>query len=318
MSQVIAAAAELDIPARIVQRAWQISELASFLDCDADALRRLLRALASIGWCTIGDDGIVRATGGLTGDNARSFRPLALWWGRYRWPVWGDLLHSVRTGESAVGNVAGRIGMHELQQDPAAAQTFHEAMAAVTQRVAQAVLETCDLSDSERIVDVGGGHGELLGAVLRKHPAARGVLFDLPHALDGARQHLRQAHVLDRCELVSGSFFDRVPAAAAAYILKAILHDWPDADSLIILRRCREACAPGARLIVVEQILPDRIERSGEHQRATISDLNMLVMLGGRERTIGEFRSLFERAGFQLESVRAAAMGFSVIEARAG
>src|SRR5258706_12997668 len=175
MSQVIAVAAELDIPALLLQRPWRLCELAAVLGCDEDALCRLLRALASIGWCTIADDRIVHAADGFNADDARSFRSPALWCGRYRWPVCSDLLHSVRTGKCAMGTDAGRIGMHELPQDPAAAQIFHGAMAGVTQRVVEAVLDVCDLSEAERIVDVGGGHAELLGGVLLRQAAARAV-----------------------------------------------------------------------------------------------------------------------------------------------
>ena len=315
MSQVIATAAELDLPRMLVERRWRIADLARSLDCDDDALLRLLRALASIGWCTIGDDTTVEAAAGFSADDARACRPLALWWGRYRWPIWCDLLYSIRTGRTAIGNGSGSIGMHELEQDSAAARIFHGAMASVTHRVAEAMLQRCDLSFARHIVDVGGGHGELLSAVLRAHPAARGVLFDLPHARDGAAAHLHETGVLDRCEIVSGNFFDAVPAADT-YLLKSILHDWSDDDSQRILQRCRDACERGACLIVIEQILPERIEPCVAHQRATISDLNMLVMLGGRERTLDEHRRLLAKAGFALETVHDAVLGFAVLESR--
>lgn len=320
MSQAIAVAAELRIADFLADGPLPLSTLAAATRCDAGALRRLLRALAGIGLCKEANDGTVSLLPRgalLASDNDSLSRAYALWWGQYRWPAWGNLLDCVRTGQCAAGTLSGKAGMKELGQDARAARVFHGAMAGLTRVVARSVLRVCDFAHAVRIVDVGGGFGELLSVVLGAHPHLRGVLFDLPHALDGARRHLTEMRVADRCEVIGGNFFDSVPAGADAYLLKTIIHDWDDEESVAILRRCREASVTGTRLLLIEQILPECIEPCAAHRRAALADLNMMVMLGGRERTANEFHALLERAGFALESIREAALGYSALEARA-
>jgi hypothetical protein len=320
MSQAIAVAAELRIADLLAQGPLPLHFLATATACDPGSLRRLLRALAGMGLCSEAEDETVRLLprGALLRSDSNSMLgAYAIWWGRHRWPAWGNLLHSVRTGHSAPGTLSGRTGMKELDGDAGAAQVFHGAMVSITRVVASAVLRTHDFSHAQRVVDVGGGYGELLSVVLGAYPRLRGVLYDLPHALGGANGHLSRSGVLERCDIVGGNFFEAVPVGADTYLLKAVIHDWSDAESVTILRRCREACAPSARLLLVEQVLPERIEPCVEHQRATLADLNMLVMLGGRERTADEFRKLIESAGFALDSIRPAALGYSVLDARA-
>src|SRR5437867_6479661 len=208
-----------------------------------------------------------------------------MWWGLYRWPAWGQLLHSVMTGESAVGVGAAMVGMKQLNDAPQAAPIFNKAMAELTRFVARGVLRAYDFSATERIVDVGGGHGELLGSILKAYPAMRGVLFDQVHAKEGAREHLVRAGVIDRCDIVTGDFFESVPGGADGYLLKTVIQDWNDESSTVILRNCRRAMAEHGKLLLIEQIMPRRATASGPH-RPVVADLNMLVMLGGRQRTV--------------------------------
>lgn len=172
-----------------------------------------------------------------------------------------------------------------------------------------------NFSGFRRIVDVGGGYGEVLAAILLAFPAMEGVLFDLPHTMDGARQHLARAGVIERCEFVSGDFFESVPGGADAYLLKALIHDWDDQQSARILGNCRKAMAVDAKMLLVEQVMPERMAASPAHLRAAVHDLNMLVMLGGRERTASEFRDLLAAAGLLLPGIKRTALGFNVIEA---
>ena len=161
------------------------------------------------------------------------------------------------------------------------------------------------------VVDVGGGHGGFVAAILRAAPAARGVLFDLPHVVGGARVLLEEAGVLDRCEIVAGSFFDSVPEGGDAYTLKSVIHDWDDDDAVRILRTCRAAMGPDARVLLVERDLGAPNEAPG----AKLSDLNMLVVLGGRERTRDEYAALFQRSGLAFLGETPTSSGFSVFEA---
>jgi O-methyltransferase domain len=184
-------------------------------------------------------------------------------------------------------------------------------MVELTRLVAQEVTRVVDLSNAARIVDVGGGYGELLAAILGAHPRLRGVLFDLPHAIDAASAPLARAGVAARCELVAGSFFDSVPAGADAYLLKSVLHNWDDSDVVSILCNCRQAMADGARLLVIERVVPD----GNGPSEAKLFDINMLVTVGGQERTEQEYRTLLDLAGLDLARVIPTNSPLSLLEA---
>lgn len=320
MSQVISVAAELGIPNLLARGPRMADELAGATGCHAPSLHRLMRALAAIEYCTELRDGsfALTAMGSLLqSDAVRHFCSYAIWWGRYRWPVWGNLLHSVKTGESARKLVSGTSGFEHLKDDTEAARIFNEAMAELTRVVAQGALRSYDFSGMRQIVDVGAGYGELLAAILGAYPEMRGVLFDLPHAIEGARRHLEQAGVIDRCDIVAGDFFESVPTGADGYILKTVIHDWNDEHSAAILRNCRKAAPRGARLLLLERIMPQRMKPSFHDQHVAVADLNMLVMFGGQERTTAQFRILLEAAGFTLTQITGVGLDFCLIEAAA-
>lgn len=172
-----------------------------------------------------------------------------------------------------------------------------------------------DFSRFGAVVDVGGSNGPLLAAVLKAHPRLRGILFDLPHVVAGAAPVLTEAGVADRCQLVGGDFFDSVPTGGDAYLLKYVIHDWDNARAAAILRRCREAMAPGALLLLIEQVLPERLETSAAALQLASLDLQMLLMSPrGRERTDGEYRSLLTEAGLELQRVLRTESPFSILE----
>jgi predicted O-methyltransferase YrrM len=316
-AHAIEAATELGIAELLASGVERSGDLARATGCHEQSLRRLLRALASLGLCEERADGTFRPTGfgALLEEGApTSLKAMALY-GRYKRPVWERLAHSVRTGECANPSVHGAAVFEHLDQDAAAAGIFDRAMTETTRVIAQAVVAAHDFSGCERVVDVGGGYGELLAAILRTSPRARGTLLERPRALDGARRNLERAGVADRCELVAGDFFQAVPAGADRYLLKRVLHDWDEERAAAILRVCRRAMPADARLLVVEQILPDRMEASLAHQDAARLDLHMLLMAGGRERTEREYRRLLESAGLRLLRAIPAALSVSVIEA---
>ncbi len=321
MSQAIATAADLGIVDLLADGPRPVAALAAATRTHPSALQRLLRALASCGLLSL-DDGSHDVRLLPKGSLLRSDHPAALhaycrWWGAHRWAAWSSLPDGVATNARTNGGASGRSGMKDLHGDPAAATAFHGAMTALTRAVARGVLPAFNFSSVNLVADIGGGSGELMAALLREHPHLRGMLLDLPHAMASARQYLSAADVLDRCDLVAGSFFDGVPAGADIYLMKTVLHDWTDEECAPILACCHEAIAAtrGARLLVVERVLPDRIESSRAHRDAALADLNMLVMLGGRERTTAEFQALLGASGFAMVAIRDAAMGYSVIEA---
>jgi len=200
-----------------------------------------------------------------------------------------------------------------LGAEPEFGRVFNDAMTSLSGMSIGPVVGAHDFTKYRTIVDVAGGHGRLLAAILNSAPEARGVLYDLPEVIAGAPPLLREQHVAERVRLAEGSFFDQVPAGGDAYVLKNIIHDWDDAEATQILRTVRAAAPAGAALLLVETVIPD-----GEG--AAIGkwlDMEMLVVNNGRERTESEYLRLFEAAGFQLVGVADTGSRFNIIEARA-
>ncbi len=317
MSQALCSAVQLGLPDRLAAGGQSVAALAASLHCNPDALRRLLRGLTSLGIVAEqGHDGYTLAPLGhrLRCDTPDSLGAQALWFGRYSWPLWGELVDSVRTGLTRRERRLGQQGYAHLDSDPEAARVFNLAMVQLTRMVAAAVASSLDFTAVRRFVDVGGGYGELLVACLAANPHASGTLLEIAHALPGGQRHLDDAGLAARAVAQEGDFFVAIPDGADVYLLKAVLHNWDDAQCGVILANVRRAMAPHARVVVVERVLPDSIAVSAAHQAVVRSDLNMLVGLGGRERTRGEFAALLGAAGFSEPSFRPVAAGFCAIE----
>jgi ubiquinone/menaquinone biosynthesis C-methylase UbiE len=231
--------------------------------------------------------------------------------GQEHFIAWGNLLHSVKTGEIAFDNHFGQPVWEYYAAHPEDAAVFNDAMTGLTEMVNAAVVPAYDFSGFRKIVDVGGGHGALLAAILKSNPAARGVLFDLPHVAEGAEARLVAEGVRDRCEIASEDFFKSVTEGGDAYVMKFIIHDWDDEKSVAIMKNIHRAMADGGKLLVIEQIVPE----DNSPAFAKFIDINMLVMTGGRERTEKEFAELFAAAGFRLTRVVPTKSPFCVIEA---
>lgn len=311
-------AAEMRIADLLASGPMKVHELARVTGSHAPSLHRLLRALASLDLCCEGEDGAfaLNPMGALLqAETSNSLRSWILWWGRYQWPLWGNLLHSVKTGESARKLVTGADGFGQLERDPDAAAVFNRAMAEYTRLVATGVARAYDFGGMRRIVDVGGGYGALLAAILGAYPGASGVLFDLSHAIEGAKVNLANAGLANCCEFIAGDFFDSVPDGGDAYLLKAVIHDWDDERSAVILRNCRRAIQRDGKLLLVERIMPDRLEASAPHRAIARADLNMLIGPGGRERTEADFRSLLHSSGFNTTRIVPTALEYSILEA---
>ena len=318
-TKVIAVAAELRIADHLAGGPLKIEALAAATECHASSLQRLLRALASLDLCTEQDDGAYALTpfgALLRADAEQAVNSWAIWWGKYHWPTWSNLLHSVKTGESAREAATGQQGYAHVANDEHAAAVFNRAMVEVSRLISGKVVRAIDFPKHSHVIDVGGGHGMLLSAILNAHPNARGTLFDLPHALEGAATLMRETGVASRAVVASGDFFESVPAGGDVYLLKSILHNWDDAKCALILRSCRFAMQAHAKLVLVERVMPARMRANKLNQAVARADLNMLVGLGGRERTADEFIALLAAEGFTLTRIVPADLEFSVIEAR--
>jgi ubiquinone/menaquinone biosynthesis C-methylase UbiE len=315
--QAVHVAARLGIADLLADGPRSAEELAGATGAHTPSLRRLLRALATIELVREREDGSFETTpmgALLRADSPDSLRSWALHWAA-AWPVWERLLDSVMTGRSVRSLVGGTDGFEHLERDPAAGETFHRAMVELTRLVARDFVRTVDWSATRKIVDVGGGSGELLVASLTACPGAVGVLYDTAAAIELGREHVRAAGLEHRCELVAGDFFSWVPRGADTYILKSVLHDWDDDRAARILAACRRAASPGSRLLVVERIMPDRLGSGRDDQGVACSDLHMLIQLGARERTEAELRALLSEAGFDVGRVAPLRSTLAVLEA---
>jgi hypothetical protein len=317
-TRAIQTAVRLGLPDLMASGPRPGAEIAALANCNADAVYRLLRALVSIGICTNaggGRFGLSPLGETLRTDVPGSMRGVVLHFGEMMCDMWAHLAECVRTGKTA-RTLLGQSGAFDLiSANPETAAIFNSAMAQTTRAVASAVVAAYDFSAVGKLIDVGGGYGQLLATILRANPQMRGIVFDMEHAAEGARRELAAAGVADRCEIAVGDFFKEVPAGADAYILKSIIHDWDDERSIAILRNCRRAGGKDARVLLVERVVPERITVAPEDQLTAMLDLNMLVGPGGRERTEAEFGKLFEAAGLRLVRVVPTSSGSAVIEA---
>jgi hypothetical protein len=274
---------------------------------------RLLRALASIGIFAEDADGRFSLTP--MADLLRSDIPgsqratIQMMVGQF-YDAWGGLIDSVRTGRPAFESRHGKSFFDHLAAHPDQAQIFDDAMTGRNDRKTQAMLDVYDLTGVRTLADIGGGNGSTLVTVLQRYPEMRGILFDRPGVVERARAGIEREGLLDRCRIVGGSFLEAVPSEADAYLLRHILHNWDDEHVVVILKRIHEAMEDDAKLLIVDRIIPP----GNEPLFGKIMDLNMLVMLGGVERTEEEFRQLFGLAGFRVGRIVPTEAEVSVIE----
>jgi SAM-dependent methyltransferase len=317
VSQAIHVAARLGVADLLADGPRDADALARDTKTHAPSLRRVLRLLASVDVLREEGDGRFALTplgASLQSDVPGSMRAAALLFGGITQRAWGELMHSVETGEPAFRRVFGKDPFDYMAEHPDESANFDAAMADFTKHIGVAVADAYDFSALERIVDVGGGNGALLGRILEKHPTVRGVLFELPQVTEGAAAHMADLGLAHRCDVVAGDFFEQVPEGADAYLLKHVIHDWNDERATRILQTCRRAMRPGARLLVVEGVYPPRIDPSDECRSAASNDVNMLVVTGGRQRSEADFRALYGAAGFELTAIHPTASPMCIIE----
>ena len=300
-ARLVHAAAELGIADCIADGSRDVESLARATTTHAPTLARLLRALTAIGIVHESPERRYSLTplGTTLRDAPGSMRAWALLaFSDDQGRAWEALPHAVRTGEHAFRHIFGTDLWTRLAARPEAARLFDDAMQGLTQGVYRQLTTRYPFEKFNWIVDVGGGNGGLLLPVLERHPHLRATLFDLPHVADAARSRIAAAGLSDRCEAVGGDAFVEVPSGADAYVLKGVIHDWDDKKAIAILRTCRAAMPKGARLLLIERILPEQIEQDDASTQAKfITDINMLLNPGGRERTEAEFRDLLAQAG---------------------
>jgi len=313
LSQAVSVAASLGIPDALADGPRNADDIAASVGGEATTTYRLLRTLAAGGILEESEERTFALTElgvALRADVAGSVRDQAILFGKpYVLAAWGNLEHSIRTGENAFTALNGEDVWTWRARDSEEESAFNRAMASATAPVGPALAAAYDFSAIGTLADIGGGSGTLLASVLAAHPRLQGILFDQPAVVAEAAPILERTGVADRAGVVGGDFFASVPAADA-YVMKAILHDWSDADSVRILQTIRTAAAPNARLLIVELVLGG----PNDDLDGKLMDLHMLVMPGGLERTLEEWRDLFAAGGWTLTGTRPLVGGWQLIE----
>jgi ubiquinone/menaquinone biosynthesis C-methylase UbiE len=313
ISQSLYAAAKLGIADLVKDGAKHCDQLAKATDTKVDALYRLMRGLASVGVFAEQESGYFALTSiaqGLRSDLPGSMRDSILLGGSEYYHAWGNLLYSLQTGENGFEQVYGTSVFNYYQQNAESGAIFDRAMQNISEAIKPAIVNGYDFSDISKLVDVGGGNGSLIAAILKANPHLQGILFDQNTAIATAEAVLTTEGVSDRCEVIAGDFFESVPQGADAYFLKYVLHNWDDSEAIAILRNCRRVMDEKGKLLVAEQVIPP----GNEPFSGKLIDLHMLVTLGGCERTEAEYRGLFEAAGFSLNKIIPTRSNVSIIE----
>ncbi len=314
-TQALYVPAKLGIADLLADGPKSIEELATATDTHAPSLYRIMRAVASVGVFTEQDDrkfALNPIAETLLSNTPNSLRDLTIFMGEdWHWEVWGKTLFSVRTGKSVWAEKHGADVFGYFQTNPEAAGIFDRAMNSLTTLSIKPVTEGYDFSGIKTLVDIAGGHGRLLTAILEANPAVHGVLFDLPHVIEGARANVVTTDAAERIEFATGDFFVSVPAGGDAYMMKHIIHDWDDERALTILRNIKQAMNPGGRVLLVESVVPD----GNTPDLSKLMDIEMLVSPGGKERTAKEYEDLFAQAGLRLTRILPTKSAYSIIEA---
>ena len=316
MQQCICVAAKLKISDLLAERPQTIAELAAKTNTNEGALYRVLRMLSSSRIYTENKDHKFELTpmaALLRSDVPNSMYSFVIMMGDdWQWRAWGELMYSVKTGKTAYSKLYGMGAFEFRAANPEAGIVFNNAMTNLSKTVVRPIVDAYNFSGVGKVADIAGGHGMLLAGVLKANPQVEGILFDLPHVIEGASTLLTKEGIFNRVEVISGDFFESVPVGANIYILKLIIHDWDDTLSIKILKNIRSAMNDNSKVLLIEMIVPE----SNDPSPAKMTDLQMLVIEGGKERTAGEYMSLLESAGFKLTRIIPTHSPYSLIEAR--
>ncbi len=316
VSQAIFVAAKLGIPDLLSVGARSTTDLADATGTHESSLFRVLRTLASVGAFTeVADRTFANTpvTELLRSDSPRSMRDMILWMSEEpHWAIYSRMIDSVRTGKPIWEDVHGEpVFPYLFETNKPLGDIFNRAMTSFSQVTIPAIIASYDFSDASIIADIAGGYGHLLAAVLKENPSANGILFDLPHVLEGAPAMLESQGVEDRVTMVGGSFLDEIPVVADIYMLKHIIHDWYDDTNQTILSIIRSSMPDDAKVLIIDAVIP----AGNEPHFAKILDLEMLISPGGMERTAAEFETLLKASGFELSRIIPTPSPVSIIEA---
>jgi hypothetical protein len=314
ISRAVYLAAELGVADLLAGGPRTAKALAEATATEATALYRVLRLLAALGVLAEPEPrtfGLTTLGTRLRSDVPASMRNWAMLADTIGFRAYEPILDAVRTGRTGAELAYGTATFEGLRRDPRRAARFDAAMSERTAAFAPSVAAAYDFAGMRVIADIGGGQGTLLAAILRRHEQLRGVLFETAHVADRAANVLREAGVADRCQIVAGDFFEGVPGGADGYLLANVLHDWDDGEAAAILRSCRGAMRTGGRVLVVERLIPDDPR---DAVPVLLSDLNMLLVTGGLERTNAEYRALLAAAGLRPGRIQPVAAPYGVIE----
>jgi hypothetical protein len=320
VTEAVYVAAKLGLADLLASGPASSLELAERAGAHAPALRRLMRALAAHGVVAeIEPDYFALTPVGecLRIDTPASARSLVMCFGSDHFrQTWAQLEHCVRTGESAVGHLFGSPNPFDYyRQHPDVGEIVVAGLTGLATVFAEAVVAAYAFPDQGTVIDLGGGEGRLLGTLLNARPLLRGVLLDLPEVVPGATRLLEEAGVANRCQILAGDLFAGAPAGGDLYILSRVIHDWDDEAAVAIIRSARAAMNSRSRLLLVERVLPSHPDATVANQSQLLSDLNMLVMTSGRERTAEEYKALLAAAGLRFAQVIGTRAPISIIEA---
>lgn len=316
VTQSIATAARLGIPDVLASGPLTADELASKIGANAAATKRLLRMLTGIGVFAVegGRYRLTELSERLREDTPGSLKHMFIAeTDGVHWRSWEKVADAVRTGLPRPQAVFGMPAFDYYAKYKDEGEQFGRAMANVSGFVAKSVLDAYDFSGFHTILDVGGGNGSMVLAILERYPKARGLVCDLSYIEGQANERIRAAGMSERARFEVADFFQRVPSGADAHVLKFILHDWNDEESVRLLKSCRAAIAPNGRILVLEVVVPETSGPDFSH----VMDMNMLVMTGGMERTAKEYESVLARGGFRLTRIVPTESPFSLIEGQA-
>jgi hypothetical protein len=314
MQRSIGVATKLGIADLLAEKPQTAAELAAKTGTHAPSLYRVLRALVSIGIFSETSDQkfeLTQLAELLRKDAPNSMRDVVIMFDEpWLLNAWGELMYSVKTGGIAHDKIQGMSSFEYFAKNAEAGQVFYRSMTTMTLGMIPAVLEAYNFSDVHKIIDIAGGHGLLLSRILKTNPEAKGILFDLPHVVDSARELLSKEGVSDRVELASGDFFQSVPAGGDAYVLKHIIHDWDDEHSIKLLKNIRAAMNEKGKVLIIEMVVPE----GNVPSPSKALDLVMLTMEGGKERTAQEYSELLEASNLKLTRIIPTKSPYSIVE----
>jgi hypothetical protein len=314
-SALVYAAVKLDLPDKMGTRSWTAEQLAAELGLSAPHLLRFLRGLASLGICDeLPGEAFALNTSGqcLKRGSASRLREKVQIVVEQYWLPWMELVSCLRTGKPSFDQAFGMNVRDWRRLKTEQGALFSSYLAKETLAQADPIVDAFDFSDVRTAADIGGGYGGLLAAFLEDHPRVQGVLFDSPETIEAAKPYLQSLGVAERIELAAGDILSAIPVRADVYLLKGVLQQWDDASARTILANCRAAMPAGARLAIIEQLLP---ERAADGPAAIMLDLHMMTITGGRARSLAEFEALLTEAGLALSKATPTRSGLTIIEA---